>query len=71
MFSGCRYGEEPGGEEHEVGEHVLADLEFGSQEEAGLFIYIIYNFLFLFNLSSNVFHDRYVKLLIIALFSDI
>lgn len=26
--------EEPAGEEHEIGEHVLEDLEFGQEEEA-------------------------------------
>ncbi|RWV88078.1 hypothetical protein BHE74_00016953 [Ensete ventricosum] len=33
FWSSCGH-EEPAGEEHEAGEHVLEDLEFGAQEEA-------------------------------------
>ena len=36
LWTGCGH-EEPAGEEHEAGEHVLEDLEFGPQEEAGIF----------------------------------
>ena len=36
MWIGCG-DEEPAREEHEAGEHVLEDLEFGPQEEAGVF----------------------------------
>lgn len=38
--------EEPPGEEHQIGEFVLADLELSSPEEAGYFLLPYFLFLF-------------------------
>jgi hypothetical protein len=52
-----RGDEESAGEEYEIREHVLADLEFGSQEEAGPLSFF---FFFLFDL-KRFHHDHHVN----------